>query len=178
MASCSQCGTLILWGGVRVGEQRFCNAQCRNQAMVQSIGQQIPEGALQETVHVYHQAACPKCQGSGPVDVHHCHTIWSALVITSSKSRSHVCCRSCAVRAQLLATAQCAVFGWWGLPWGLIMTPAQIARNLAGIMRPPDPSRPSPALFEHLRTQLAVQLAQNMSRQRPVGDDAPPKAGT
>jgi len=47
--------------------------------------------------------------------------------------------------------------GWWGIPWGLVLTPIQIGRNLFGVARPPDPSKPS-AQFENIvRMNLAAE---------------------
>jgi hypothetical protein len=48
-----------------------------------------------------------------------------------------------------------AVFGWWGFPWGIIITPVQVARNTWGIFSGPDPSRPSEALARIARFHLA-----------------------
>jgi hypothetical protein len=43
--------------------------------------------------------------------------------------------------------------GWWGLPWGPIMTIVQIVRNFAG--NEADPSKPSPRLEKLVRLRLA-----------------------
>jgi hypothetical protein len=49
--------------------------------------------------------------------------------------------------------------GWWGIPWGLILTPIQVARNILGIFGGPDKSRPSDALRQSVRVTLARNLA-------------------
>ena len=46
--------------------------------------------------------------------------------------------------------------GWWGFPFGLIMTPVQVMRNLAGIFGGPNPASPSPALEKLIRRRLGV----------------------
>lgn len=49
-------------------------------------------------------------------------------------------------------------FGWWHLPWGILMTPVQIARNVGGVLRATDASRPSAQLEKLVRLQLATEL--------------------
>jgi hypothetical protein len=50
------------------------------------------------------------------------------------------------------------MLGWWGVPWGLVMTPVQLVRNLISMASTPDPSSPSPALEKILRHNLAAQI--------------------
>ncbi len=47
--------------------------------------------------------------------------------------------------------------GWWGFPWGLIITPIQVCRNIVGLYIHPDHTRPS----EKLRRAVKLQLAAN-----------------
>jgi hypothetical protein len=113
---------------------------------------------LHEEVRKVHQGHCPRCQGPGPVDVHVSHRVWSALVVTRYSTRSIVSCKSCGTKARLLDSALALVLGWWGLPWGLIMTPVQIGRNVVGFFSAPDPRLPSTALEAAVRSQLAPVL--------------------
>jgi hypothetical protein len=69
-----------------------------------------------------------------------------------------VSCRNCAVKARLSDAAFSLVLGWWGFPWGLILTPIQVSRNVIGMWRDPDPQRPSPLLERAVRVHLAQQL--------------------
>jgi hypothetical protein len=92
------------------------------------------------------------------VDVHTSHTVWSLLVITSWNSSPEVCCRSCGFKSKLGAMALSGVAGWWGFPWGLIMTPIQVGRNFVGLVSGPDPGQPSPELANIIRLSLAAQL--------------------
>ncbi len=52
------------------------------------------------------------------------------MVLTSWSSKPKLSCKSCATKRQLGAMAFSSVAGWWGLPWGLVMTPVQIIRNI------------------------------------------------
>jgi len=50
--------------------------------------------------------------------------------------------------------------GWWGFPWGLLLTPIQIGRNVFGMVRPPEPSKASSQLEKIVRMTLASQAVQ------------------
>ena len=57
------------------------------------------------------------------------------------------------MRALLSST----LLGWWGFPWGLLVTPMQIARNISALTRRPDPLTPSPELLRAARIHIATQ---------------------
>src|SRR3989442_771976 len=92
------------------------------------------------------------------VDVHKTHTVWSAVYLTSWKSTPNIVCRSCGTKAQLLALLSSTLLGWWGFPWGVFVTPVQIGRNIAGLLRKPDPYSPSEELLRLARLQLGGEL--------------------
>jgi len=159
MAKCDYCGTTILFGGRRQGDLRFCNDRCQKAGVLIAISRQLPESLVQQTIWETHRGVCPKCGGPGPIDVHTSYRVWSALLITSWKSRLHVSCRSCGVKAQLIDAGFSLALGWWGFPWGLVVTPIQIGRNLVGAASGPDPSQPSAKLEKAVRIRLASQAA-------------------
>lgn len=94
----------------------------------------------------------------GPVDVHKAHQVWSALFFTSWSSEPHVCCRSCGIKKQSGSLLFSVLLGWWGFPWGLIMTPVQISRNIIAMAKAPHPLRPSPDLEQAVRLNIAARL--------------------
>lgn len=120
--------------------------------------QQIPASELAQQIVAIHRGECPKCHGRGPVDVHMCHQVWSALVLTSWKSVPQLSCRSCGIKSQLGYTAFSLAFGWWGIPWGIFATPVQVIRNVASMLCAPDPSRPS----RHLQDLVCLMMAQHL----------------
>lgn len=164
MAKCDYCGSTIIFGGKRDNNGRFCNQQCRSRGGLIALSRQLPEAAVQEQVWKMHQGSCPKCQGRGPVDVHVSHKIWSAVVLTRWTTTPQICCRRCGMKAQVAGAVFSAVLGWWGIPWGVLITPVQVGRNLLGIMRPPESSRPSAQLENILRMAMAT----NATRQQPA----------
>lgn len=158
MAACSACGTTILFGGTQDGELRFCNAKCHTKGYLVRIAQSIPADAIaQQASGIYH-GRCPKCQGPGPVDVRTSYRVWSALLLTSWQSDPAICCRSCGRKKQAADALFSLLLGWWGFPWGLVMTPVQIGRNIAGMFQSDD-HQPSKALETATSLLLASRVA-------------------
>lgn len=164
MAACDYCGTTILFGGKRDGNLRFCNEECQRKGVVAVAAQQMPDDFVSEQVRQVHQGACPRCGGAGPVDVYTSHRVWSALALTSWSSRPHIVCKSCGMKAQVGDAVFCLALGWWGFPWGLIVTPVQITRNLAGLFRS-ESAEPSPQLEHFIRMHIAASGMNASSRQ-------------
>ncbi len=135
MAKCDYCGSSILFGGVREGNVRFCNERCYNKGYVLMLSQEIPQDILQHKVNEVRQGLCPKCEGTGPVNVHTSHRVWSALFLTSWSSKPQICCRRCGMKSQIGNAMFSFLFGWWGFPWGFIYTPVQVIRNITGMFR-------------------------------------------
>lgn len=159
MARCAYCDTFILFGGNKDGDLRFCNAECQQRGVLKHIADQLPGDQVNAYIQDVHSGLCPRCEGPGPVDVHTSYRVWSALVMTQWHSRPAVCCRRCGVKSKLGSAAYSAVLGWWGFPWGLLMTPVQIVRNIGGLFVSPDPEQPSEKLENILRLHLAAQAA-------------------
>jgi hypothetical protein len=157
MAGCAYCGSTIIFGGTQSGGMRFCNAGCQQRGALLALSHQVPDNIVQQQVWSLHQGTCPRCGGSGPVDVHVSYRIWSALLMTSWASRPQLSCRSCGRKSQVADTLYSLFLGWWGLPWGLIMTPVQIFQNLIAMAKPPDPSKPSDQLERIVRLRMAAQ---------------------
>lgn len=159
MAKCGYCGTTIVFGGMRDGEQRFCNDKCHQSAYVLSVSQHVPPDILEQQVRQLHEGDCPRCgKRRGPVDVHKVHRVWSALLLTSWSTNPQVSCRSCATKGQIGGVFFCLFLGWWGFPWGLVLTPIQITRNIVGMCAGPDSRRPSTDLEKLVKVNLGIKL--------------------
>jgi hypothetical protein len=158
MARCAYCGSLVLFGGVRDGGLRFCNQKCHQNGYGLLVAEKLPQDVVSKHAGEIHRGLCPKCHGNGPVDVYTSYRVYSLLVLTSWSSRPHVCCRSCGIKSQIGDAFFSLLFGWWGFPWGLIMTPTQIIRNFIGMAKAPDPLTPSDKLNRMTRLLLASQV--------------------
>lgn len=157
MAKCDYCGSTILFGGTRDGDRRFCNDRCRQRGALLAVSERFPAEIVQQHLRGVHQGSCPKCRGRGPVDVHTSHRVWSAVYLTSWSSRPQISCHRCGVKRQLGDAAFSLALGWWGFPFGLIMTPVQVVRNLTAVFGGPDPSRPSAQREKFVRMSMAAQ---------------------
>lgn len=166
MATCAACGTTIIFGGTRAGDLRFCNKKCQQKGGILLVAEQVPTEIVLRQATQIHRGICPKCGGPGPVDVHMGYRVWSALLMTSWQSMQRVCCRSCGVKGQALDALFSLVLGWWGFPWGFIITPVQVGRNIVGMFSAPDPDNPSPRLEKSVRIAIASQALINAQAQR------------
>lgn len=176
MAKCANCGRTIVVGGIKDGDRKFCGRPCYDNAHLSAASLQLPDGFVLEKVQELHGGPCPKCAGAGPVDMHTAYSVWSAGLITRWSQKTELCCRACGRNAKLKATAFSGVLGWWGFPWGLVMTPAQIIRNLGGLLTRQDPSRPSDKLVELVRKNLSARLIAE-DRQRKAAAEAAERLG-
>lgn len=109
---------------------------------------------IEQVAWAVHQGNCPACGGPGPVDIHISHRVMSALVFTRWSSHPLVASRSCGVKHQIEGLLISLFLGWWGFPFGLILTPIQIGRNLFALCRGPDPSKPSSQLMQVVLAQI------------------------
>jgi hypothetical protein len=163
MGACAYCGSRIWFGGVREDQRRFCNQECYRRGTYLKFVDRLPQEQVTEHVKSVHRGNCPKCGGAGPIDVHKSHRVWSAIVLTSWKTQPQISCRRCATSAQAKGLVSSSLLGWWGFPWGLIITPVQIVKNIGGMMNGPDPSRPSPELEKLIKINLAEQVLKNQA---------------
>jgi len=161
MAKCGYCGTTIIFGGVKDRALRFCNKECYQKGGVLRLSREVPKDIVDQQVRQIHGGLCPYCKGSGPVDVHTSYRVYSAFLFTGWRSIPKVCCRSCGIRGQIGNMIFCLALGWWGFPWGLIMTPVQIIRNISGIIKGPEEMEPSSKLENLVRVSLASQMIKN-----------------
>ena len=159
MAKCSSCGTIIVFGGERLGEHRFCSKNCLEAGAQSIAAAQIPNDLVWKQAEMIHAGDCPKCHGGGPVDVHHAHWVWSALVLTSHQSTAEVCCARCGRMSNIKAMVFCTLFGWWGFPWGIGITPFQLFKNLRSLMQRPT-DEPSRELLAMIQADLGRRLYQ------------------
>jgi hypothetical protein len=176
MAKCASCGSTIFMGGVRAGAQRFCNNKCYQDFKALSYSSIVPNDVLERKLEEVWRGNCPKCRGLGPIDVHRIHEVWSALVLTRWTTKAQISCRSCATRRQLGGVGFSMLLGWWGFPWGLILTPVQITRNVMGIVRGPDSSGPSPELRKMILVHLGTQVV--AASQKAAVKQPPPLPGS
>jgi hypothetical protein len=156
MATCACCGSTVFFGKT-VGADKYCDDACVTTGPILSVAKTLPEHLVKAEANRIFKLACPKCNGAGPTDVHHSHTIWSAILLTSWNSKVQYSCKLCGVKVQLLATLQSFLLGWWGIPWGILGTPFTLVRNLYGLFTKAGATEPSKDLLTQCRTVLAMR---------------------
>lgn len=166
MAACGACGSTILFGGTKIEGERYCNEDCATRGQYMRIAAQVPEADVKQFVREMHTGPCPKCRQGNSTDVHTSYFVWSALVMTSWQNKPQVSCRSCGLKSQAGNLIGSLLLGWWGLPWGIVMTPVQVVRNIVAMIRPPDRDTPSPALERVARLHIGSQIARRMAQER------------
>lgn len=159
MTKCAHCGTTVLFGGRKTDGLTYCNDTCLERGTLVLRSQTLAPERVADAMAEVVDGPCPVCKGPGPVDVFVSHRVLSALVVTTWKTVPRISCRGCATKAQLGSTLYSLLLGWWGFPWGLLMTPVQIVRNLAGLSREADRERPSAQLENLVRMRLATEEA-------------------
>lgn len=166
MAKCSYCNTLILFGGIKDDDLRFCNEKCAEAGYVLTVAAQVPDELVDKTADEVLHGDCPKCDGPGPVEVHTSHTIWSALIMTSYSSHPEICCSTCGTKKRLYGIVYSFFLGWWGVPWGIAGTPIQIGRNLWGLILGVSPDKSYEAMQKIVRVGLATQYLEQEAAQQ------------
>lgn len=102
------------------------------------------------------QCDCPRCrQRRSPVELRTEHWVWSAVFVTRFGRRTGLACRECARAGNLKALASSVLLGWWGVPFGLLITPYKIFANAGELLRKDRPE-PSDALRDLVRARLAA----------------------
>lgn len=162
MARCGYCGATILIGGVRLANQRFCDRKCAQQGAATEAARRLPGDAVQQAIMGLRRSNCPKCGSPGPLDARRYYRVWSLLFLTRWSSTTQISCQSCATRRSLGDIAFCFLLGWWGIPWGLLLTPVQITRNIRAMRERSTDSEPSRTLRNFAMVQLGARMATNL----------------
>ncbi|MBN3817593.1 hypothetical protein G3N57_13670 [Paraburkholderia sp. Se-20369] len=164
MAECSNCGKTFFVGGRSIDGHRYCGATCAHRHPVLVAAERLPAVTVNRYVDDCRYGPCPVCRRDGrPIDVHATHRVVSLIFVTQWATRRHVCCRRCGRKKQAVALLMSAVCGWWGLPWGIVLTPIQIARNLLGFARR-EPRTATEQFERVVRRKLAARQLQRARR--------------
>ena len=174
MASCQTCKTTILWGGVKKDGRRYCNAGCMEGDELARIGDRIPEATVMAEAKKIMKEPCPEChQVSNDVEMRSSYRAISFIVMTTWSKNPILSCSSCH-RKKVLGDGLTTFFlGWWGFPFGLILTPVQLIRNISALASPKSgASEPSAELCSFVRSLLAHSIIESSFQQ------ASPESGT
>jgi hypothetical protein len=156
MATCASCGNSILWGGVRQNGRRYCGPKCCSRDEFGRFAARIPEQAVRHAVQEIRNGPCPVCsRRGGDIELRKSYRAISYVIMTSWGAFPLISCPSCHRKKVLGNFILTLLFGWWGFPWGLIMTPVQLVRNLSALSTDTKTSEPSQDLCSAVRVMMA-----------------------
>ncbi|CAN5686167.1 hypothetical protein BH11PLA1_BH11PLA1_02290 [soil metagenome] len=155
MNHCPTCRNFVLFGGVKTPRGRCCNAACAASLPLVLNTAAIPEHVVLAELDEMARGPCPVCAQDRRINAHTTYWVWSMVIMTRFGSRTRVSCAVCARKQALLDIAGCTLAGWWGFPWGVVLTPLNISRNVLTMTRAGD-STPTPAFQTLMREQLAL----------------------
>ena len=161
MRECKTCKSVFLFGGKEFDGKRYCSNECLNEARRKAEESRVPEEDVDDFAQSMRQDVCPLCQKRRGIEVHKSYDVLSFIILTRSKTNVHLCCRTCALKKQTVDFLGTLLLGWWGFPWGLIMTPIQLIRNICAMAFPPGKNGPSAELRNMARLGLAQQRLEN-----------------
>ncbi|MBC3882632.1 hypothetical protein H8K35_14665 [Undibacterium sp. LX40W] len=157
---CDHCGNSARFSPVLDGGQRFCSKSCLRKARLLEISVDISETEIVRHARNIKIGECPDChRKDSKVEVRYYYRVWSAAIITQWTKRNHVCCRACGRQTNFGSLMFCLLLGWWGIPWGIIITPAQIISNIVEMFKARDEPEPSEELIAVARINLAAARA-------------------
>src|SRR5215472_17544817 len=102
VAICTICKQTLLFGGHKLEGQRYCSRECRKAAAFLPELAKVPEAEAQRRALEIWSGSCPKCGGTGPVELyttHRCISIVTAAIpLRDSEQSCERCFRSRAYR--------------------------------------------------------------------------------
>ena len=161
MPACDYCGEHYTFGPMKAGSYLFCSGICRDNGRVLEVLDNVPPSDVMEYVANAQHAPCATCGNAGPVDVRSSFRVHSLLVYTSWKTVNRIECRSCARKRQWGDLSYSLVAGWWGVPWGIFVTPVQVIRNIVALLH--KSTGPSRRFQQVVKIDLARKLSTRLS---------------
>ena len=156
MATCEYCGTTYRGGAAVHGTLRFCTHSCRERGKKLELLDDFPPKVIDAEISALRSGPCAECGSLSAIDAHKSHFVHSIVLWTTWRSTTDICCKPCGRKHQFKAIGYCGLLGWWGIPFGIIITPVQIFRNALAIMRRDD--QPSNAFVRISRLHLADRI--------------------
>ncbi len=110
-------------------KKRNLNPDLLKGALAQNKEYTIEE--LEKYSEKLRKLACPICgQTEQKLNGTIAHIVKSFLIFTTYKTEPFIACPRCLDKKNNDALISSAILGWWGIPWGILKTPAYIYRNV------------------------------------------------
>lgn len=158
MSTCATCSKWIMFGGKRVESRRYCSKKCMAADEYGRLAASIPAAEIEQLATKLRSTHCSSCGSHEPVDVFPSYFVYSAILWTSWRKKRNLSCRSCGRKQQVKELAASLLLGWWGIPFGLIVTPIIVMANVVGMIRNPMARPPGKDLKEYAKLVAAHEL--------------------
>lgn len=178
MASCAHCGTVIVFGGIREGGDRFCREQCHRAfranetelSLYAECERKVVDDSIRAEAVALHSGSCPLCGGQGPIDGHESSWVISVPFYHNVKRNIDICCEGCAHKTNFKASIITLFLGWWSIS-GAIQTAIVLVRNLRAFAMISDPFAPSERLAQELKRRAVEQMVDRRRQQEQQQDE-------
>ncbi|WP_426208965.1 hypothetical protein [Massilia sp. TWP1-3-3] len=153
---CDYCGNSAKKKPLFDQGQQFCSADCLHAARISEAAVDLSAGQIGARALAMRSGACPDCGSSESViEIRYHYRVVSALYFTSYQRKSRFCCVACGRKQNFKSFLFTFFLGWWGVPFGLIMTPTYLIANLGELREQRSGGEPSEDLVRLAKFQLA-----------------------
>ena len=175
---CAFCSNKLNGKIVQAGLKQFCNETCWQSARQKEAAETLGEEQIMQHACAIQNSPCPVCGRNGSiVEYRKAHYIYSLAIFTNWSSKGRLSCHHCSIGKNIEALLICAVAGWWGIPWGIFMTPVQIVCNLIELFKKGRIGQPSPELLEIAQLYLGQQLLEQRGAEQAASPSPTPQWG-
>lgn len=160
-AECDFCGNSAMSKPVIDSGQRFCRPRCLHAARISEAAVDLAEADITAVAQAIQDGLCPSCRQTGSlVEVRHYHRVMSFGVFTRYTKSSKLCCLECGRTENLKSFALTFLLGWWGMPFGILLTPTYLVANIGEMFERRRRGELSEGLVREARYQLAARALQ------------------
>ncbi|MCJ8312244.1 MAG: hypothetical protein HRU38_08380 [Saccharospirillaceae bacterium] len=156
--ACATCNSFIIFPGKKAGKRKYCNQHCFDMDKLGRISDDVSDTDAISRANIIKVSSCPTCQQTKALEIYKSYFVYSIILFTSWKTISELSCRSCAKKQQATNLTISSLAGWWGFPFGLIVTPIIIGANIVALIKKTDQENTSKALIEYSRMSLAREI--------------------
>ncbi|PWS29406.1 hypothetical protein DHW03_06200 [Pedobacter yonginense] len=109
-------------------KKRNLDLNILNGALAQNMEYSIEE--IEHYSQFLRNLPCPICNNeTEKLNGTSSHKVKSFIFVTVSETEPTIACPNCLDKTNNSAIISTALFGWWGIPWGIFKTPIYIYRN-------------------------------------------------
>lgn len=161
-SECDYCGNSAKKKPLFDQGQRFCSSNCVRAARISEAAVDISAEQIQTLALAIRSGPCPDCRLSeSVVEIRFQYRVVSLVLITEYQRKSRLCCVACGRKQNMKAFCLTFFLGWWGVPFGLIMTPTYLIANMGELWENRTVGQASEDLLKLAKLQLAEKAYQS-----------------